>query len=200
MLDRIGSGGMGEVYRAQDRLTGKTVALKRVLVPTSALSFASRTSDSSKQALNLSLAREFRALASLRHPHIISVLDYGFMPAEKDPSAETPPLTDEQDTRIITPFGALNEHPISRSHLLNTQPFFTMDYLPSAQPFDRAALGLPLTTLIELTTQMLQALSYLHRHGILHRDLKPGNVLVTQEGSRQRVRLVDFGLSDAVRT
>jgi serine/threonine protein kinase/tetratricopeptide (TPR) repeat protein len=198
MLDRIGSGGMGEVYRAQDRLTGSTVALKRVLVPTSALSFASRTSDSSKQALNLSLAREFRALASLRHPNIISVLDYGFMSADADPSAETPPLTDEQDTRIVTPFGALDQYPITTRQPLTTQPFFTMEYLPFAQPFDRAALGLPVKALIELTTQMLQALSYLHRHGILHRDLKPGNVLVTRESGRQRVHLVDFGLSDAM--
>lgn len=199
MLDRIGSGGMGEVYRAQDRLTGKIVALKRVLVPTSTLSFASRTSESSKQALNLSLANEFRALAALRHPHIISVLDYGFTPADDAPSAETPTV-DEQDTRILTPFGALDDHPIGRPHLRHMQPFFTMDYLQSAQPFDRAALGLPLKALIELTTQMLQALSYLHRHGILHRDLKPGNVLVTRESGRQRVRLVDFGLSDAIGT
>ena len=198
MLDRIGSGGMGEVYRAQDRLTGKTIALKRVLVPTSTLSFASRTSDSSKQALNLSLAREFRVLASLRHPNIISVLDYGFMPADADPSAEMPPLIDEQDTRIVTPFGALDQHPVIRRHPVNTQPFFTMEYLQSAQPFDRAALGLSVKALIELTTQMLQALSYLHRHGILHRDLKPGNVLVTREAGKQRVHLVDFGLSDAM--
>ncbi len=190
---------MGEVYRAHDRLTGKTVALKRVLVLTSTLSFASRTSDSSKQALNLALAREFRVLASLRHPHIISVLDYGFTPADDTPSAKTPAL-DEQDTRILTPFGALDDQPIRRAHLRHMQPFFTMDYLQSAQPFDRAALGLTVTALIELTTQMLQALSYLHRHGILHRDLKPGNVLVTREGGKQRLRLVDFGLSDAVGT
>jgi tetratricopeptide (TPR) repeat protein len=72
----LGQGGMGSVYRAQDRLTGQAVALKRVLVPADQLEFTSRTSIS--HDFDLALAHEFRTLASLRHPHIISVLNYGF--------------------------------------------------------------------------------------------------------------------------
>ncbi|MCC7448012.1 MAG: tetratricopeptide repeat protein [Anaerolineae bacterium] len=71
----IGQGGMGMVYSALDRLTGQRVALKRVLIPTEQLVFNSRSGPSD---LHVALAQEFQVLASLRHPHIISVLDYGF--------------------------------------------------------------------------------------------------------------------------
>ncbi|MEM7538534.1 MAG: protein kinase, partial [Chloroflexota bacterium] len=74
--EKLGQGGMGEVYRATDRLTGDIVALKRVLnLP------AHKTRDISPKSmddLRLALAHEFQTLAGLRHPHIISVLDYGF--------------------------------------------------------------------------------------------------------------------------
>ncbi|MBK8903341.1 MAG: AAA family ATPase [Anaerolineaceae bacterium] len=74
-VGEIGSGGMGAVYRALDRLTGDLVALKRVLVEGRQLQFASRRDS---RDFRVALAEEFRTLASLRHPHIISVLDYGF--------------------------------------------------------------------------------------------------------------------------
>src|SRR5215471_1916355 len=71
----LGQGGMGTVYRAADRLTGQSIALKRVLASPDKLSFLSRSPDSD---VHVALAREFHLLASLRHPNIISVLDYGF--------------------------------------------------------------------------------------------------------------------------
>ncbi|MCI0711356.1 MAG: protein kinase [Chloroflexi bacterium] len=67
LLEKLGTGGMGEVYRAYDRLSGQHVALKRVLFE--------QDSDSE---LRLALTHEFKTLASLRHPNIINVLDYGF--------------------------------------------------------------------------------------------------------------------------
>ena len=73
--DQLGEGGMGVVYRATDRLTGRDVALKRVTTPTEELMFQSRADT---EDLNLALAKEFKVLATLRHPNIISVLDYGF--------------------------------------------------------------------------------------------------------------------------
>ncbi len=146
--DPIGHGGMGVVYRVLDRLAGQEVALKRViereeLAPEGA--FTRR----------LALAQEFQLLAGLRHPHIISVLDYGF------------------DTERM--------------------PFFTMDLLSAAQTVVEAGRNLPLSEQITLIIQMLQALTYLHRRGVLHNDLKPANVLVV-EG---QVKLLDFGLSAA---
>lgn len=74
--EKLGSGGMGAVYRATDRLTGQVVALKRVTTDPDKLRFASK-SRISQNAL-LALANEFQTLASLHHPHIISVQDYGF--------------------------------------------------------------------------------------------------------------------------
>ncbi len=71
----VGGGSMGTVYRATDRLTGEEVALKRVLDRMDEDTFdAPITGDEMRYAL----AQEFRILASLRHPNIISVLDYGF--------------------------------------------------------------------------------------------------------------------------
>jgi len=148
--EQLGVGGMGAVYRATDRLTGSTVALKRVTVPTEQLTFTSRSGDTD---LSLTLAREFKTLASLRRPHIISVLDYGF---------------DEQ-----------------------RQPFFTMSLLENAQTIVAAGQGRDLATQVDLLVQTLQALAYLHRRGVLHRDLKPGNVLVVDG----QVKVLDFGVS-----
>lgn len=76
ILNRLGGGGMGELYRAVDRLTGRTVALKRVSPPKKPSGLSSPWDNSA--ILRLALAHEFRTLASLRHPHVISVLDYGF--------------------------------------------------------------------------------------------------------------------------
>ena len=76
--NRLGEGSMGAVYRATDRLTGEPVAIKQVNITTKNLAFASRPATDNADELRLALAREFEILASLRHPHIISVLDYGF--------------------------------------------------------------------------------------------------------------------------
>ena len=153
LLERIGQGGMGVVYRAIDRLTGETVALKQVHLPTEQLQFMTRSDSVTDRSLRVALAQEFQILAGLRHPHIISVLDYGFD--------------------------------------MEQQPFFTMTYLPDAQPILDAGANLDSMGKVELVQQMLQALAYLHRRGIVHRDLKPSNVLVAD----QTLYILDFGLS-----
>lgn len=75
LQEQIGKGGMGVVYRAYDRLARRDVALKRV-TPVAELFNVQSTMES--QDFRLSLAREFKLSASLRHPHIVEVLDYGF--------------------------------------------------------------------------------------------------------------------------
>lgn len=76
--EQLGKGGMGVVYRTTDRLRGKTVALKQVIIQPNLLPLMTVTPDGSDSNLSVALAREFQMLASLRHPNIISVLDYGF--------------------------------------------------------------------------------------------------------------------------
>ena len=103
--------------------------------------------------LRLTLAREFRLLSSLRHPNIISVLDYGF---------------DEE-----------------------LSPYFTMELLEGATTILAAGAGATTAVKVDLLAQTLQALAYLHRRGVIHRDLKPGNVMVVDG----RVKVLDFGVS-----
>jgi eukaryotic-like serine/threonine-protein kinase len=150
LVRHIGSGGMGTVDAVKDRLTNGLVALKKVTTSSSQLVF---NSQHSTRNFRMALAQEFKTLASLRHPHIISVLDYGF---------------DEEK-----------------------QPYYTMDLLENAQTILEAGRNQPLKTQVDLLVQMLQALHYLHRHGILHRDLKPANVLVVDG----QVKVLDFGLA-----
>jgi tetratricopeptide (TPR) repeat protein len=71
----LGQGGMGSVHAVRDRLTGERVALKRV---NTVVESSGHPSTSDSNDYRLALTKEFQLLASLRHPHIISVLDYGF--------------------------------------------------------------------------------------------------------------------------
>ena len=155
--EKLGEGAMGVVYRTTDRITSDTIALKRVTINSSQLDFASRAAQGNNGSVRLALAQEFRTLSSLRHPHIISVLDYGFD--------------------------------------ADRQPYFTMDLLEGGQPLLAAGENQPVEAQVTLLIQVLQALSYLHRRGILHRDLKPANVLVNGQG---QVKVLDFWLSTAV--
>ena len=69
LRELLGRGGMGAVYRAEDLLTGKPVALKRVTIPADQFLLDPDTESDH----NLTLAQEFQALATIRHPNIISV-------------------------------------------------------------------------------------------------------------------------------
>lgn len=75
IVDKLGEGGMGTVYKADDRLTGDVIALKQIRFGASSTAQTPKTINRSD---TLALAQEFRTLASLHHPNIIGVLDYGF--------------------------------------------------------------------------------------------------------------------------
>jgi len=152
IIKKLGAGGMGEVFLAYDRLNIKNVALKKILFHTHG--------DAHKDSLSRreSFAHEFALLASLRHPYIISVLDYGF---------------DESGS-----------------------PFFTMELVDNPlsllESVDHVILGKKIDVLLEI----LQALNYLHHRKVTHRDLKPGNILIGENGAK----LLDFGLAQEAQT
>lgn len=151
LKDVLGRGGMGIVYRAYDRLTDTFVALKRVHSDM-------KSPEHSTQALApLSLANEFRTLATLRHPHIISVLDYGF------------------DT--------------------DSAPYFTMTLLEEKQEFLDALGDSLIDEQVFFFNQVFLALVYLHQRGIVHCDMKPGNVLISQK----QLKVLDFGLAVSIK-
>lgn len=149
--EKLGGGGMGIVYRATDRFTGDSIALKQVQLNPDGSSFAL---DDTKMDYRIALAHEFKTMASLRHPHIIPVLDYGF---------------DE-----------------------DKMPFYTMELMHDAQRLTTVAHQLDMTGQIRYLVQLLQALAYLHRRGVFHRDLKPDNVMIDGDGE---LRVLDFGLA-----
>lgn len=170
LLEIIGRGGMGVVYRALDRLNDQLVALKRVHLygtePQPTIDVTRQTSvitrtgllpsptlSQSSTNLDVALAREFRMLASLRHPNIVSVLDYGF---DRD-----------------------------------RQPYYTMGLLDNAVTIVQAGFSQTVEAQVNLLIELLRALDYLHRRKVIHCDLKPANVLV-MDG---QIKVLDFGLA-----
>jgi serine/threonine protein kinase len=135
LQEKLGEGGMGVVYRAIHRLSGRQVALKRVHAreaigdTAAAIDAATR---GARLGLRLSLVHEFQMLASLHHPNIVTVFDFGFNAQQR--------------------------------------PFFTMELLPNPQSILDHAAGQSVRAKVALLGQLLQALAYLHRRGIFHRD------------------------------
>src|SRR5690606_23075604 len=91
------------------------------------------------------------------------------------------------------------QHPnILRVHgagLLDGRPYLAYELVEGCRDFDDATRGLPLTERVELLRDAARALGYAHARGIIHRDVKPPNLLVDASG---RVRVSDFGLAAGV--
>jgi len=143
IINRLGSGGMGEVYQVEHAVTGRMEAMKVLATD------ASNTSDQDQRFL-----REIQHQAGLDHPNIAAV------------------------------HNAFREN----GHLVMIMELIEGSSLRSL--LERAPL--PLAACIDYACQALAALDYAHAHGVVHRDISPANMIVTEDGT---LKLTDFGLA-----
>src|SRR6266581_8933372 len=144
ILEEIGRGGMGVIYRARQRHSRRIVAIKRVL---------SYHADS--QDTLMRFRREAQAAANLDHPNILPIYE------------------------------------VSESH--DGLPFFSMKFASGGSLLEAApALRSEPRRAVALMAKVARALQYAHEQGILHRDLKPGNILLDGHGEPM---VADFGLA-----
>jgi len=149
LLERIGAGAMGVVWRAHDQLLHREVAVKQLKLP---------DLDEAAEMARTRAMREARIAARLQHPNAIAVYD------------------------VVVE---------------NDLPWLVMEYLPSrslaALLADRGAM--PPAEAARIGGKIAAALAAAHAAGIVHRDVKPANVLIGHDGT---VKLTDFGISRAV--
>jgi len=154
----IGRGGMAVVYLAHDLRHNRRVALK-ILIP-------ERITPATPSTGPERFQREIYFAARLHHPHILTVLDSGAVPAA-DP--------DQRQLWYTMPFiegESLRER-------LNREP------------------QLPVEEALRITQQAALALEYAHQQGVIHRDIKPPNILLTKDGS---TLVADFGIARAIQS
>lgn len=147
ILNKLGAGGMGVVYLAEDLRLKRKVALK--ILPQEVSSFKGRLER---------FQREAEILAALEHPSIVTIHS----------------IEDADGVR-----------------------FLTMQYV-EGRTLSKVIPkhGLPLDRFFRMATELADAVGAAHEKGVVHRDLKPGNVMVTRE---DRVKILDFGLGKLVR-
>ncbi|MFL6213291.1 MAG: protein kinase domain-containing protein [Blastocatellia bacterium] len=143
IADRLGAGGMGEVYRAEDTRLGRTIALK--FLP------ASYQYDPDRRARFL---KEARAASALRSPYVAAIYDIG----EHDGAA-----------------------------------FIAMEFVEGELLSQKLARGpLPIVDAVDVGMQVADALDEAHGLGIVHRDIKSANIMLTERGL---AKVLDFGLA-----
>jgi serine/threonine-protein kinase len=146
VLERLGSGGMADVFLAEDDQLGRKVALKLL-----------HRRFSEDPGFVERFRREAQSAAGLQHPNVVSVYDRGT-------------------------YGGTY--------------YIAMEYLPgrSLKQLIRQEAPLDPVRAIDITIQILKAARFAHRHGVIHRDLKPHNVIVDDAG---HVKVTDFGIARA---
>ncbi len=147
LVDQIGEGGMAKVYRAQDLVLGRTVAIKVL-----------RPQYSADPSFLARFQQEAQAAARLTHPNIVAVYDVG------------------QD---------------------GGRHYIVMEYVegPSLADLIARSAPFPVEKALKFAIQICAAVGFAHRAGIVHRDIKPHNVMMTAEGL---VKVTDFGLAYAL--
>jgi serine/threonine-protein kinase len=158
LVERLGQGGMGEVWRAEHRMLARPAAIK--LIRPAVLS-AARSGDSDEARRRFE--REAQAIALLRSPHTVELFDFGVS-------------TDGSFYYVMELLEGFDAHTLVRQF--------------GPVPAERA---------IHLLRQVCHSLAEAEAHGLVHRDVKPANILVCQYGQdRDFVKVLDFGIAKAV--
>ncbi len=173
----LGAGGMGEVYRARDTKLGRSVAIK--VLPEALARDPDRIAR---------FEREAKVLASLNHPHIAAI--YGVV---EGPAAFDSAQAGEAGPHESTAVGAGSSRPV---HAL------VMELVEGETVAERLKKGaLPLDDALRVAAQVADALEAAHEKGVIHRDLKPGNIMLDRRGGPSGppdVKVLDFGLAKAM--
>src|SRR5271165_1777550 len=144
VIEQIGSGGMGAVYKARDPVLDREVAIKVIATSIQSQDIVAR------------FRTEAKAAAQLEHPNILSVFDF---------------LEEGGTACLVMPF--------FRGHTLEW-------VLAQAAP-------IPFQTVKTILEQIASALDFAHSHGIVHRDVKPSNIMIDEDMAR--AVLMDFGIA-----
>jgi len=142
IIEKLGEGGMGEVYKARDTRLDRTVAIK-AMAPALAIN----------PDLRSRFEREARSISILNHPHICTLYEFASYEGND---------------------------------------FIVLEYIDGETLASRLEKGaLKLDEALRLALQIAEALDSAHQRGIIHRDMKPGNIMLTKTGPK----LLDFGLA-----
>jgi hypothetical protein len=181
---KLGEGGMGAVYRAEDTTLGREVALK--VLPEEFTANPERLAR---------FEREAKVLASLNHPNIAAIYEVGHAVPDVGAGLPTRPDPETDEGGRIGRSAPTSDGAVGEASGSTDVHFLAMELAEGEDLADRLGRGaVPTEDALGLAIQMTEALEAAHERGIVHRDLKPANIKITPDG---QVKVLDFGLAKA---
>lgn len=170
----LGKGAMGIVYEGFDPFIERTVAIKTIL--------PSQLSGEEFAGVMARFKREAQAAGRLNHPGIVAIYEYGEEIAQD--------ISDEEAT-MMTPSQSQSSQSSQSSQRV---AFIAMEFVKGHELRDYFERNerFPMAEIVRIMTEMLDALDHAHSQGVVHRDMKPANLILLENG---RVKVADFGIA-----